>query len=86
VDLGPAFLLALAERDRLHEQPDKLLALLEPLGRVLLDLVQALPEREEPGVRGVRQRRPFPALGEFYLNRGQQDPQVSAPMRRALGL
>jgi hypothetical protein len=39
-------LLALAERDRLHEQPDKLLALLEPLGRVLLDLVQALPERE----------------------------------------
>jgi hypothetical protein len=39
-------LLTLAERDRLHEQPDELLALLEPLGRVLLDLVQALPERE----------------------------------------
>jgi hypothetical protein len=38
-------LLALAERDRLHEQPDKLLALLEPLGRVLLDLVNAVRSR-----------------------------------------
>src|SRR5215211_8788274 len=45
LDLGPAFLLALAERDRLHEQPNELLALLKPLGRVLLDFVQALPER-----------------------------------------
>src|SRR5215208_7263489 len=46
LDLGLAFLLALAERDRLHEQPDELLALLKPLGRVILYLLQATPERE----------------------------------------
>ncbi len=37
--------LASMERDSPHEQPDKLLALGESFGRVLLDLLSALPEQ-----------------------------------------
>jgi hypothetical protein len=70
LDLSATFLLAPAERNRLHEQSDELLALLEPLGRIFFDLGQAPPEREEPGVRGVCERCSLPSLGELCLDRG----------------